>query len=147
MLAMIDRAVVGYAPFGSVRLVVFPEFGHAAPVYPTVEELLDRISSAGFLSFGDVRDAIARGQMKLPDLSGPDEHIRGDPLLRLDRRLATQLEFLENDKWRNALLNPQCTFYDLLKISAESPAMIIYLDTAGSKVASCPAIVIRSGGA
>ncbi|MDB6110646.1 MAG: hypothetical protein JWR69_2396, partial [Pedosphaera sp.] len=41
--------------------------------------------------------------------------------------------FLENDKWRNALLNPQCTFYDLLKISAESPAMIIYLDTAGSK--------------
>jgi uncharacterized protein (DUF1800 family) len=51
----------------------------------------------------------------------------------LENRLATQLEFLENDKWRNALLNPQCTFYDLLKISAESPAMIIYLDTAGSK--------------
>lgn len=58
----------------------------------TLEELLDRISSAGFLSFGDLRDAIARGQMKLPDLSGPDEHIRGDPLRRLDRRLATQLD-------------------------------------------------------
>jgi uncharacterized protein (DUF1800 family) len=40
---------------------------------------------------------------------------------------------LENQKWRAALLNPQCTFYDLLKISAESPAMIIYLDTATSK--------------
>jgi uncharacterized protein (DUF1800 family) len=51
----------------------------------------------------------------------------------LQNRLATQLEFLENSKWRNALLNPQCTFYDLLQISAESPAMIIYLDTAGSK--------------
>ena len=48
-------------------------------------------------------------------------------------RLATQLEFKENQKWRQALLNPQCTFYDLLKISAESPAMIIYLDTAGSR--------------
>ena len=28
MLGMIDRAVVGYRPFGDVRLVVFPEFGH-----------------------------------------------------------------------------------------------------------------------
>src|SRR6266478_4286031 len=44
MLAMIDRAVVGYAPFFPVRLVVFPEFGHAAPIYPTVEELLDRLA-------------------------------------------------------------------------------------------------------
>jgi predicted amidohydrolase len=44
MLAMIDRAVVGYAPFFPVRLVVFPEFGHAAPVYPTVAELLDRLA-------------------------------------------------------------------------------------------------------
>jgi predicted amidohydrolase len=44
MLAMIDRAVVGYAPFAPVRLVVFPEFGHAAPVYPTVQELLDHLA-------------------------------------------------------------------------------------------------------
>jgi predicted amidohydrolase len=44
MLAMIDRAVLGYAPFFPVRLVVFPEFGHAAPIYPTVEELLDRLA-------------------------------------------------------------------------------------------------------
>ena len=47
--------------------------------------------------------------------------------------LAAQFEFLENDRWRNALLNPQCTFYDLLKISAESPAMLIYLDTVLSR--------------
>src|SRR5437660_2332040 len=39
MLAMIDRAVVGYRPFGDVRLVVFPEFAHAAPIYTTAEEL------------------------------------------------------------------------------------------------------------
>ncbi len=44
MLGMIDHAVVGYAPFGPVRLVVFPEFGHAAPVYDTVEKLLDRLA-------------------------------------------------------------------------------------------------------
>jgi predicted amidohydrolase len=44
MLLMIDRAVTGYAPFGTVRLVVFPEFAHAAPIYPTVEELLDRLA-------------------------------------------------------------------------------------------------------
>jgi predicted amidohydrolase len=44
MLAMIDRAVQGYAPFAPVRLVVFPEFGHAAPIYPTVEELHDRLA-------------------------------------------------------------------------------------------------------
>ena len=47
--------------------------------------------------------------------------------------LATQLEFKENQRWRDALLYPQCTFYDLLRISAESPAMIIYLDTVNSK--------------
>ena len=36
MLAMIDAAVAGSAPFLPVRLVVFPEFAHAAPVFPTV---------------------------------------------------------------------------------------------------------------
>ncbi len=51
----------------------------------------------------------------------------------IEDRLAAQLEYLENENWRNALLNSQCTFYDLLKISAESPAMIIYLDTVGSR--------------
>jgi predicted amidohydrolase len=39
MLSMIDSAVAGSAPFLPVRLVVFPEFAHAAPVYPTVAEL------------------------------------------------------------------------------------------------------------
>jgi predicted amidohydrolase len=44
MLGMIDRAVIGYGPFAPVRLVVFPEFGHAAPIYLTVEELHDRLA-------------------------------------------------------------------------------------------------------
>lgn len=68
--------------------------GHAeeAALAKTVEELLDRISANGFLHFADVRDAIARGQVKLPDLRGPEEYLYGDPLLRLDRRLATLLD-------------------------------------------------------
>ncbi|HEV3439543.1 MAG TPA: hypothetical protein VG122_19420, partial [Gemmata sp.] len=63
-----------------------------AALEKTVEELLDQISSAGFLGYADVRDAIARGQMKLADLTGPNEAIRGDPLLLLDRRLAHLLD-------------------------------------------------------
>lgn len=39
MAALMERAVMGYKPFHDIRLVVFPEFGHSAPVYGTVEEL------------------------------------------------------------------------------------------------------------
>lgn len=39
MLGMARMAVEGYAPFLPVKLVVFPEFGHAAPVYPTAAGL------------------------------------------------------------------------------------------------------------
>src|SRR5262245_55148577 len=44
MLEMIDNAVVGYRPFFPVRLVVFPEFAHAAPIFPTARELLERLA-------------------------------------------------------------------------------------------------------
>src|SRR5918996_4468586 len=44
MLSMIDSAVAGSAPFLPVRLVVFPEFAHAAPVFPTVDELLAKLA-------------------------------------------------------------------------------------------------------
>jgi hypothetical protein len=57
-----------------------------------IEELLDRITEFGFLTFGDLRDAISRNQLKLPDLPDPQEFVRGDPLLRLDRRLAILLD-------------------------------------------------------
>ncbi len=46
---------------------------------------------------------------------------------------STRQEFKENLRWRQAFLDPKCTFHDLLKISAESPAMIIYLDTVLSR--------------
>ena len=41
---MVDRAVVGYEPFFDIKLVVFPEFAHAAPIYETAEELSDRLA-------------------------------------------------------------------------------------------------------
>jgi uncharacterized protein (DUF1800 family) len=58
-----------------------------------------------------------------------------DDFAEMDR-LAANLDFREVSRWRNATLNPRCTFYDLLKISAESPAMIIYLDTVDSRGSS-----------
>ena len=44
LLEMVDRAVVGYEPFFDIKLVVFPEFAHAAPIYETVEELSDQLA-------------------------------------------------------------------------------------------------------
>jgi predicted amidohydrolase len=44
MLEMVDAAVLGYEPFFPVRLVVFPEFAHAAPVYPTAAELREKLA-------------------------------------------------------------------------------------------------------
>jgi hypothetical protein len=57
-----------------------------------IEELLDRIVEFGYLTYSDLRDAISRNQLKLHDLSDPQEFIRGDSLLRLDRRLGTLLD-------------------------------------------------------
>ncbi|MFI5398346.1 MAG: nitrilase-related carbon-nitrogen hydrolase [Candidatus Binatia bacterium] len=44
MLSMVDNAVVGYRPFFDVRLVVFPEFAHAAPIYESVDELREKLA-------------------------------------------------------------------------------------------------------
>ena len=44
MLEMVDAAVAGSAPFLPVRLVVFPEFAHAAPVFHTAAELLAKLA-------------------------------------------------------------------------------------------------------
>ena len=48
-------------------------------------------------------------------------------------RIAADMEYREVSRWRAALMNPNCNFYDLLKIHVESPAQIIYLDTVGSR--------------
>lgn len=44
MVRMMEQAVQGYRPFHDIKLVVFPEFGHAAPVYGTVSELIEHLA-------------------------------------------------------------------------------------------------------
>src|SRR5258706_6538802 len=44
MLSMIDSAVAGAAPFLPVRLLVFPEFAHSAPVFETAAELIEKLA-------------------------------------------------------------------------------------------------------
>ncbi len=44
MLSMIDSAVAGAAPFLPVRLVVFPEFAHAAPIFASPRELSEKLA-------------------------------------------------------------------------------------------------------
>jgi predicted amidohydrolase len=41
---MVDMAVEGYAPFLPVKLLVFPEFAHAAPVYHSAADLLAKLA-------------------------------------------------------------------------------------------------------
>ena len=44
MCELIEQTIVGYEPFFDVRLFVFPEFAHAAPIYETVEELREHLA-------------------------------------------------------------------------------------------------------
>lgn len=57
-----------------------------------VEESLDCITQRGYLTMGYLRDAISRNDLKLPDLTGPRDLIRGDHLLRTDDRLDVSLD-------------------------------------------------------
>ncbi len=57
-----------------------------------VEELLDELGDNGFLSFGSLRDALSRNQLKLEDLSGARELVLGDPIVRADAALDHELD-------------------------------------------------------
>ncbi|MFT7579880.1 MAG: hypothetical protein ACI9MR_001547 [Myxococcota bacterium] len=57
-----------------------------------VDELLDTLLDRGFITFGDLRDAIARNTLKMDDLRSPAELVVGDALLQLDKRLDAQLD-------------------------------------------------------
>ena len=58
----------------------------------TVEELLDQVVRAGFLTMGHLRDALSRSHLKLEDLSSVSEFVRGDRLLKADRALPKSLD-------------------------------------------------------
>jgi len=44
MCAMAEGAIVGYEPFFDVRLIVFPEFAHTAPIYDSVRKLKQHLA-------------------------------------------------------------------------------------------------------
>ena len=87
MLNMISFAATGYSPLYEVRLVVFPEFAHAAPIYPTVDELIDRLA-----------------------VPIPNEHT--DRYARKAKEAGVYIQtgtFLEVDpKWRGHVFNTTC---------------------------------------
>jgi hypothetical protein len=56
------------------------------------EELLDRVTERGLLTIGDLRDAVSRNQLKLPDLGGVTEFFHGDRLIHANRKLAVRLD-------------------------------------------------------
>ena len=57
-----------------------------------VEELLDVLCSRSFLKMSDLRDAIARNRLKLDDVAGPLELLRGDPIIQANRKLAVRMD-------------------------------------------------------
>jgi predicted amidohydrolase len=44
MLELGAGAIEGYAPFHDVRLLVFPDFAHAAPIFPSVRKLREKLA-------------------------------------------------------------------------------------------------------
>ncbi|HEX8733929.1 MAG TPA: nitrilase-related carbon-nitrogen hydrolase [Pyrinomonadaceae bacterium] len=87
ILQMIDSAVAGSAPFLPVKLVVFPEFAHAAPVFPTAAELIEKLA-----------------------VEIPNEHT--ERLVQKAREYNIYIQtgsMLEVDlRWKNALFNTTC---------------------------------------
>ncbi|MCA9290497.1 MAG: hypothetical protein KDA25_05180 [Phycisphaerales bacterium] len=46
MCDIVEHTILGYEPFFDVRLLVFPEFAHAAPIYDTADKLRRRLAVA-----------------------------------------------------------------------------------------------------
>ena len=74
---------VGFVPANVPEQVAFNKL---------TEELLDGVVVRGFITMGDMRDSISRSNLKLTDLSGPMEFLRGDLLLKADRQLSRALD-------------------------------------------------------
>ncbi len=87
MIDMIRMAVEGYSPFLPVKLVVFPEFAHAAPVYASASEL--------------------RKHLTLPI---PNEHTERYEAIARELQVYIQTgTFLEEDPaWPNVVFNSTC---------------------------------------
>lgn len=87
MLEMVDMAVTGYEPFWDVRLVAFPEFSHAAPIYPTAKGLCRKLT-----------------------VPIPNEHTEayGRKARELDVYIQTGTFLEEDDRWPGKVFNTTC---------------------------------------
>ena len=87
MLEMIDMAVAGYSPFTDIKLLAFPEFGHAAPIYQTARSLLARLT-----------------------VPIPNEHTEryADKARELDVYIQTATFLEEDSKWPGKVFNTTC---------------------------------------
>jgi len=87
MIEMIDMAVEGYSPFLPVKLLVFPEFAHAVPIYLTVGELREKLA-----------------------IPVPNEHTERYTAKAKEHGVYIQTgTFLESDpKWPDAIFNTTC---------------------------------------
>jgi predicted amidohydrolase len=87
MLSMIDSAVAGSAPFLPVKLIVFPEFAHAAPVFASAAELTEKLA---------VEIPNEHTERILEKAKEYDIYIQTGSMLEVDK------------KWKNALFNTTC---------------------------------------
>ncbi|HEX8398606.1 MAG TPA: nitrilase-related carbon-nitrogen hydrolase [Pyrinomonadaceae bacterium] len=106
MLSMIDSAVLGSAPFLPVKLVVFPEFAHAAPVYATAAELIKKLA---------VRIPNEHTELLEQKAREHNIYIQTGTMLEID------------PKWKNALFNttlligPEGVLYKYRKVNTWIP--------------------------
>ncbi len=87
MCRLIEETIAGYEPFFDVRLFAFPEFAHAAPIYPKLKTL--------------------RRKLALPV---PNEHT--EQYARLAKKYGCYIQtgtFIEEDpRWPELLFNTTC---------------------------------------
>jgi hypothetical protein len=57
-----------------------------------IDELLDRVVERGFLTMGDLRDALSRNNLKMPDVASVKQLVLGDQLLQTNRQLAEHMD-------------------------------------------------------
>ncbi len=57
-----------------------------------VEELIDTIVDRGYISMSDLRDALSKNDLKLPDVTELTDLVRGDRLLQTDRAFSDVLD-------------------------------------------------------
>ncbi len=87
ILSMIDSAVAGSAPFLPVKLIVFPEFAHAAPVFATAKELIEKLA---------VEIPNEHTERLVKKAKEHNVHIQSGSMLETDK------------KYKNALFNTTC---------------------------------------